>query len=316
VIEKPFFVILTNRCNMACPHCYNELDSMKMNKIKSQDPLNRERLQYLFKSLSEQGYEKCFFSGGEALLRKDAPEILGDAKRHGLKTALFTNGHVFSKEIVARLADVELDEVRISLNELAWIKSREQYERVLARQMQWVPELKKAGIGVGIIYILSKRNIRFLCETYDRLRRTGVGMKLQPLYLPEKARHYDSASSTKINIEEWEGIERYLEAYVESTDFDLEDRFEVYNNPWKSLRYLRFIKEVYVLGATPEFCPTGPMLVLDSEGYFHPCLFRFDLVCGHVSDDAVVDRISQIVDDHRALKLAPCFREECLSAYR
>jgi len=316
MIEKPFFVILTNRCNMACPHCYNELDPLKMVKIKTEDPLTRERLQFLFKELVQQGYEKGFFSGGEALLRPDASDVLGDAKRLGLKTALFTNGHLFTHELIEKLARAGLDEVRISLNEMAWVRNREQYERVFARQTQWISELRKAGIGVGIIYIISKLNGIYLNETHQRVRALGAGMKAQPLYLPDDVKGFGSAAATCIEDGEWDRLLHEVETTAVETDYEVEARYSVYDNPWKLLRYLRFVRDVYVLGARPDFCPTGPLLLVDSDGYFHPCLFRFDLVCGHISDDEAIRKIRMTIDGYADLRSAPCFKEECLSAYR
>jgi MoaA/NifB/PqqE/SkfB family radical SAM enzyme len=316
MMEKPFFVILTNRCNLTCPHCYNELDALKMVKTKAEDPLSRERLQYLFSELVRQGYEKGFFSGGEALLRADAPDVLGDARKAGLKTALFTNGHLFTDELVERLAAAGLNEVRISLNELAWIRNRAQYERVFAKQTEWIPSLLKAGIGVGVIYIISERNRSYTQETQIRVRELGAGMKLQPLYLPEHVKGFSQVAAVRIQGEEWDRTLSELEEYVSGTDFEAEDRYTVYGNPWKALRYMRFVRDVYVMGARPDFCPTGPILAIDSDGYFHPCLFRFDIVCGHVSNDNDVANARALVDAHTELRAAPCFREECLSAYR
>jgi MoaA/NifB/PqqE/SkfB family radical SAM enzyme len=316
MIEKPFFVILTNRCNLACPHCYNELDPTKMHKTKEQDPLSRERLQFLFKELAQQGYEKGFFSGGEALLRDDAAGVLGDCKQSGMKTALFTNGHLFNDETIEHLAAAGLDEVRISLNELAWIRTREQYEKVFARQTKWVPALRKAGIGVGIIYIISNTNIQYVNETMARVRALGAGLKLQPLYLPEEVRGFGSVAAARIKSGEWDALLEEVHEVVEHTDYIAEAQYDVYGNPWKLLRYLRFVRDVYGLGLRPDFCPTGPILVVDSEGYFHPCLFRFDLTCGHISDDGAVSRVRESVDGFQELRNAPCFKEECLSAYR
>lgn len=315
-MEKPFFVILTNSCNLSCPHCYNELDPLKTVKKKKDDPLERERLRFLFSSLIRRGYQKCFFSGGEPLLRSDCPDILKDAKEEGLKTALFTNGHVFNEDIISSLRGANLDEVRISLNELVWVRSDKQYERILARQIRWIPMLIEAGISVGVVYILSKLNMQYMNETLNRVRQLGAGMKIQPLFLPENVKQYESASLYQMDSQDWEGIQTGLEAVVAATDYRQEDKFKVYSNPWKLLRYFRFIREVYTLGIRPDFCPTGPMLVLDSDGYFHPCLFRFDLICGHISKDIEVEKIHEITDRNQDLCLAPCFREECLSAYR
>jgi MoaA/NifB/PqqE/SkfB family radical SAM enzyme len=316
MIEKPFFVILTNRCNLTCAHCYNELDPLKMTKTKQQDPLSRERLRFMFGELKRQGYEKGFFSGGEALLRSDACAILGDAKAAGLKTALFTNGHLFSDDLIARLAAAGLEEVRISLNELAWIRNRKQYETIFARQTKWVPALRAAGIGVGVIFIISHRNSGYAHETHKRVRALGAGMKFQPLHLPSNAKGFSAAAAARLEAGEWDVLVAEVERLTEETDYAAEVEYSVYGNPWKVLRYLRFVRDVYLMGARPDFCPTGPILVVDSDGYLHPCLFRFDLVCGHISSDDDVRNIRDLVDGYDELRAAPCFREECLSAYR
>jgi MoaA/NifB/PqqE/SkfB family radical SAM enzyme len=315
VFEKPFFVILTNRCNLTCAHCYNELDPFKIIKTKVSDPLSRPRLQFLFQELVKQKYQRGYFSGGEALLRPDAPEILGDARTAGLKVSLFTNGHLFTEEMVNRLTSARLDEVRISLNELAWIKDRRQYELVFERQTRWVPALIKAGIAVGVIYLISRLNIEYVMETLDAVRSMGAGIKVQPLYMPPHEPHAD-VGARHIAANEWEHLINQVQSMVAATDFAAEADLQVYNNPWKILRYVRFVRDVYVGDHRPDFCPTGPILVLDSDGYFHPCLFRFDLVAGHISDDDTVRTLASRISCHEDLRTAPCFREECLSAYR
>ena len=317
MFEKPFFVILTNRCNLACPHCYNELDDIKSRKTKEYDTLSRERLQDLFYNLIEQGYKKGYFSGGEVLLRPDTPNILADAHGRGLKSALFTNGHLFSEDIIAYLKESGLDEVRISLNELAWIKNRAQYEKIFAKQTRWVKHLVTVGLSVGIVYIISGANSQYVIETLRRVREMGAGMKVQPLFLPDHLSGRSRVTTWKITEEEWNQMIDGVVAYSEKTDYKQEEaHYKVYNNPWKILRYIRFLKDFFLMGARPDYCPTGPILVLDSDGYFHPCLFRFDLVCGHISEDDTVKNIREIVDNHEELRTAPCFKEECLSAYR
>jgi hypothetical protein len=153
-------------------------------------------------------------------------------------------------------------------------------------------------------------------ESLCRVRAMDAGMKVQPLYLPDHVKGFSEVSAACIETGEWDRLIGEIEQCVETTDFAAEERYEVYGNTWKLLRYLYFVRDVYGLGARPDFCPTGPMLVVDSDGFFHPCLFRFDLICGHVSNDEDVMNVRTTVDGHDELRSAPCFREECLSAYR
>lgn len=314
--EKPFFIMLTNKCNLTCKHCYNELDDLKAIKSKASDPLSLERLTFLFEQLSFQGYKKAYLSGGEALLRSDIIQIINSATKNNLKTALFTNGHLFTVEKIAELANAGLGEVRISLNELVWTKTEDQFFNALNKQVKWIPELIKKNINVGVIFILSKSNQNYYLETLKIIRSMGAGMKVQPLYLPHLVQDFNRVTVNNISEKEWIELIEGTRNFFNNTDM-AQEKFEVYGNPWKILRYLNFISEVHLLGLKPDFCPTGPILVLDSDGQFHPCLFRYDLISGHVFDDATVFRIREIIDNnYPELRAAKCFKTECLSAYR
>lgn len=315
--ERPFFVLLTNRCNLACKHCYNELDSLKAIKEKEHDPLSLDRLSILFEQLSKQDYRKGYLSGGEALLRPDINEIIKEATKNNLKTAIFTNGHLFTKESISALAKAGLCEVRISLNELVWVKSKFQFEKILNRQLMWIPELQKNGIDVGVIYILSNANSTYYSQALTTVRALGAGMKVQPLYLPHLTRDFNRVTVSNIKEAEWKELIEFTRNYSLKADMEIEEKYQVYGNPWKIMRYLNFISEVSLNGLRPDFCPTGPILVLDSDGYFHPCLFRYDLVCGNINDDQLLSRIRDVVEnDYPELSKAVCFKQECLSAFR
>ena len=146
--EKSCFVLLTNRCNMQCPHCYNMLDSMKSNITREEDKLSFKQLSFLFSELIKNGFTKVLFSGGEALLRTDIFEIIKEATYKGLNTALFSNGHMLSDETIKELGKAGLKEIRISFNEMVWAKDRKQYEELDKR---FILRSKKESYGYSCL---------------------------------------------------------------------------------------------------------------------------------------------------------------------
>lgn len=314
--EKSCFILLTNQCNLKCPHCYNELDPNKSNITKEDNNLSIQKLSHLFTELVKNGFTKVLFSGGEALLQDDIFNIINKAREKGLNTALFTNGHTLSKGIVNKLGKAGLKELRISFNELVWIKNRRQYEKIFKNQTRYLSMLKNVGISVGYVYIVSGYNIDYTYETYLNLQKLGASMKIQPLYIPEKFENYDEVSASTIPLEKWKNLKSlFYNDNLNNTELK-ENSSSVYGANKEIINYIDLLIDVYCKRKIPNFCPTGPILVIDSSGAFHPCLFRYDIVCGNICNQKDTAKINDILKKYSDLKNAECYREECLSAFR
>lgn len=314
--EKSCFVLLTNRCNMQCPHCYNMLDPIKSNITKEEDKLSFKQLSFLFSELIKNGFTKVLFSGGEALLRTDIFEIIKEANYKGLNTALFSNGHMLSEETIKELGRSGLKEIRISFNEMVWAKGRKQYEYIFNKQIKSLPLLKNAGISVGYVYIISGYNIDYTYEAYEKIRKLGATMKIQPLYIPKDFNNYEVVSAYNIPLSKWKKLK---ENFSQSHSSDITENKKissVYGAKEEIIRYIDFLIETYNTKEKPSFCPTGPILVIDSDGVFHPCLFRYDIDCGNISKKEDVININEILNRYKNLSNATCYHEECLSAFR
>jgi radical SAM protein with 4Fe4S-binding SPASM domain len=100
---------ITYRCNNDCGHCYNarprdfpELDTTQWKRI-----LDR---------LLELGVPHIVFTGGEATLREDLPELIAHAESNGQITGLNTNARRLSDEkYVQKLVQAGLDHVQITV---------------------------------------------------------------------------------------------------------------------------------------------------------------------------------------------------------
>lgn len=316
MFEKACFVLLTNQCNLKCPHCYNELDPIKSSVIEDQNNLSLQKLSVLFSKLVENGFTKVLFSGGEALLRTDIFEIIKEAKSKGLNTALFTNGHTLSENVAIHLGEVGLKEIRISFNEMVWIRNKEQYEEIFEKQTKHLAKLQEMGISVGYVYIVSGYNINYTYKTFLHLQELGASMKIQPLYLPKSFEKFSEASASTIPIEKWNELKKLFSNNVLEKSIIEKESLPVYGDNEEICNYIDFLIHIYSSGKSPVFCPTGPILVVDSKGVFHPCLFRADINCGNISNKNDISNINTLLNKYNNLSKAQCYSEECLSAFR
>ncbi len=97
-IRQPYSVImeLTPRCNMNCIHCY-------LQDTHNSDEMTYQQITDILDILCEKGILFITFTGGEILARKDFVDIYMYAKRKGFLVELFTNGYLFTDEIISVL---------------------------------------------------------------------------------------------------------------------------------------------------------------------------------------------------------------------
>ena len=128
---------LTNRCNIRCIHCYyhsTHLERPSLRPVRkarltglelpSHEEIKRmqtleadtERTNGLIDNLIEMGTRRFQFSGnGETFLHENALEFMSRAKHVGCTCWALTAGHMFNREKIDALIDMELDELRITI---------------------------------------------------------------------------------------------------------------------------------------------------------------------------------------------------------
>ena len=115
---------LTQRCNLNCIHCYNNLPVGDKRARRSE--LTYEEHCRIIDEIAEAGCLWSLFTGGEILIRKDFLDIYTYAKQKGLLITLFTNGTLLTPAIADYLADWRPFSLEISL----YGRTRETYEGV------------------------------------------------------------------------------------------------------------------------------------------------------------------------------------------
>jgi MoaA/NifB/PqqE/SkfB family radical SAM enzyme len=106
-----FAVGLTYRCPCRCAHCYAH------GRVRSApDELTSDEVKHLLDDAAEMGALEAFFTGGEALLRPELPELIAHARRLGMLTRLSTNGYLLDEGRVEALAGAGLTQAGVSLD--------------------------------------------------------------------------------------------------------------------------------------------------------------------------------------------------------
>lgn len=97
-------------CNMACGFCFARFEDVKAESLPK-GHLTQSDAATVVEQLCEYGFSKINFAGGEPTLCPWLPDLLRQAKEHGLTTSIVTNG--------TRITTQWLDETTPYLNMLA-----------------------------------------------------------------------------------------------------------------------------------------------------------------------------------------------------
>ncbi len=100
---------LTNRCNLACLHCYAREGG------DGAGELDTRRWLEILDEIQEAGCLYVLLTGGEPLLRRDFAEIYGHAKRSGFLVTLFTNGTLIDEPVIDLFRSLPPYRVEVSL---------------------------------------------------------------------------------------------------------------------------------------------------------------------------------------------------------
>jgi radical SAM protein with 4Fe4S-binding SPASM domain len=161
---------VTYRCNNDCAHCYNARE-------RDFPELTTEQWFKILDQLWELGVPHIIFTGGEATLRNDLPELIAHAETNGQITGLNTNGRRLADEKYSRqLIDAGLDHVQITV-ESCDEQIHDQMMCAKGAFKQTIHGLKNALASP--LYVMTnttmlKTNVHKIPDTLDFLADLGV----------------------------------------------------------------------------------------------------------------------------------------------
>ncbi len=200
----------TNRCNLACKHCYSYADP------NSEDFLSTEFILDSIPELLKAGVRFVIFSGGEPLIRKDIFQIAQAMRKSGIITYLSTNGLYISEKNVDQIIEtfnyigISIDGIESVHDDFRGLKG------AYKRSLEAIALIQKHGGNAGIRFTLTKETQSSFYDIFELAESIGVD-KIYISHLVYSGRGLDNL---KIDISKDERRE-----YVE---FIIKKAFEYY----------------------------------------------------------------------------------------
>jgi PqqA peptide cyclase len=159
---RPYTLVaeLTYRCPLRCVYCSNPLDW-----AGHADAMSTEDWLRVLREAEELGVVQVNLTGGEPLLRDDLEALVEEAQRLELYTNLITSGIPLARERLERLKSLGLDNVQVSIQDVAApasdrIAGLRSFERKL-QVARWVKEL---GLPLTVNTVLHRDNLDHVAE--------------------------------------------------------------------------------------------------------------------------------------------------------
>ncbi len=174
--HSPFsaMIEIADRCNEVCVHCY------QVQGQKGELPL--EDWQKILDELAEMGVLFLTISGGEATLRKDFLDIVEYARKKRFAVKLYTNALTMTAELAAKLADLAVQEVQISL----YSHRAELHDWVTRVPGSWEKSVAgaRALLAAGVRVVLKTPLMSFNADDYHQyiefVTSLGADFSLDP----------------------------------------------------------------------------------------------------------------------------------------
>ena len=198
---------LWKACNMRCKHCFATFQDIEP-RFLPKGHLGREGCILVVESLSEAGFQKINFAGGEPTLCPWLPDLIRRAKELGLITSIVTNGSRISEEWLDSVKD-SLDWVALSVDsvspELLLRTGRTTSDGPMSEldYLRVVDMLRQSGIRIKINTVVTQSNLEEDLTVFIREARPERWKLLQ--VLPVRGQNDDGIEEHIVSSDEFQG---------------------------------------------------------------------------------------------------------------
>lgn len=172
-LRAPLYVAwqVTNECNLACLHCIEESGPGKA----FPDELSREQVFDVLRQIVENDVPYLSFSGGEPMVHPYFFDMVEYVCGQGAQLKIETNGHYLTPENCARLKDLGVKAVQVSLDGA----SPETFNRMRVRgnfnlTVEGIRNLQEAAVPIEINYSPTSFNAHEIGIAVDLAARLGA----------------------------------------------------------------------------------------------------------------------------------------------
>jgi len=177
--EFDFFVQwhLTERCNLACSHCYQEgKNTVEIGLPEVKDAIGNisDTIKHWSDTYAIPFSVSFNVTGGEPFLRKDLPEVLKEIHKRNFGIYLLTNGTLVDSERARMLSDLPVRGVQVSLEGPEEIHEKIRGKRSFSSAIRGIECLRDADIKVTINVTLSEINAGYFDDMVTIATNLGV----------------------------------------------------------------------------------------------------------------------------------------------
>ena len=178
---------LTLTCDLRCGHCGSTAGNPRDGELSTGEALS------ICDQFPELLVQEVDFTGGEPLVRKDWPIIAERLSSLDIATRMVTNGLRLTPETVARMQQVGITGLGVSVDGLRsthdYMRRREGlYDQVCSG----IRAALDGGLSVTVITTISGLNVHQLPEMFSELFSIGVRRwRLQPIFPLGRLRQFD-----------------------------------------------------------------------------------------------------------------------------
>ena len=154
---RPYTLVaeLTYRCPLRCAYCSNPTDW-----ARHADALTTDDWLRVFREAEALGVVQLNLTGGEPLLRDDLEALVEGARRLDLYTNLITSGIPLTRERLAGLKSLGLDNVQVSIQDVTQTASdRIAGLRAFDRKLEVARWVKELGFPLTLNVVLHRENL-------------------------------------------------------------------------------------------------------------------------------------------------------------
>jgi len=233
---------LTRSCNLFCAHCRGSASHGQFsNELSTEECFN----------LIDQILEVCkpiiILTGGEPLIRQDVLQIAKYAVNKGLRVVMGSNGTLITKEMAAKLKDVPVSCLAISLD-FPTAELQDDFrgqEGAFTAAVDGIANAREAGIEVQINSTITRLNVCFLDELLSLALRVGA-VAFHPFLLVPTGRG-KGLESVELSPQQYEETLHW----IYDKQAELGDR--MFFKPTDAPHYLRVMKQRQKQDSTIKF---------------------------------------------------------------
>src|SRR5688572_26169551 len=289
-------ISVTDRCNFRCTYCMpREVFDSSYRFLPHEAILSFEEIARLARVFVDLGVQKIRLTGGEPLVRRDLPRLVGMLAALNVELTLTTNGSLLAKQATV-LKDAGLDRVTVSLDSLddATFRAMNDANFAVARVLEGIDAAAAAGLGPVKINMVVKRGVndRGIVQMAERWRGTGHVIRF--------IEFMDVGSTNGWRMDDVVPSAEIIERISQRWPLEVVDA----NYPGEVAerwRYADGAGEIGVISSvTQAFCSTCTRMRLSTEGSLYTCLFAQSghdlkrLLRAGASDEALRNEIAAV----------------------